>query len=400
MKIVQLTVGEYPNLRSVSGSQVLANAIGFKKMGHDVLWLAVIPWTSLWVEKITKMNWIAITARECAKAGVEFVVVGTWISMMRPHSFLLRDVELNRLIPKLKRYLPESDAETVLNCRSYYAADMAIRLKQKYPESQLKVSFDMRSTLPEEFPLVMKYVGKLVYGYAKEWEYDLLTQADVAVLPVMNACRSLWLETGVTIEQVPISGFNRELTELNKNFEDKWHKKTIAYVGSVGVWNRDADIWKMFDCFPGWKKCVVSLSRLASPSPEVECLSLDYEQMSDFYSKVLAVVIAVGGGGDSYFWVRKYRTNYFSVKAAEALSMGIPLIVDSSLLELADFVRSHNCGLVYDCIHQSFEGISDEEFIAEDKPLWENLSDNARTISRMFQRESVLEEYVRLWEGL
>lgn len=400
MKIAQVTVGEYPNLKSVPGSQVLANAIALKELGYDVIWIAAIPWTSLLIERLMGMDSIRQASIACAKAGIHFQVFGTFISLMRPHSFLVRNIELNRLTKKILPYLTEVNEATVLNCRSYYAADLGIRLRRMRQQICTIVSFDMRSTFPEEMPLTMNNLGKLLYAYAKEWECQLLKYADAVFLPVNCSRGQILQETGVSVHYAPLAGFDRKERASVAAFDDKWLKPRIAYVGSVGVWNESSRIAQMFSSFPKWEKCIVSMNDASGSLPDIKRFSLDYREMPEFYSGIIALVIPVDGAKDSYFWSRKYRLNFFSTKAAEALSMGVPLIVDARLFELADFVRQHKCGLVYDSDSGRFDEYDQHSSIDDDRSLWRELTANAVAISDRFSRDAVLEGYLDVWNEL
>ena len=399
MKLIQVTVGEYPNLKSVPGSQVLANAIALKKLGHDVAWIAAIPWTSLMIEKLTGMDSVRQASLACAEAGIRFQVFGTAISLMRPHSFFVRNIELSRLAKKILPDIAGTNEFTVLNCRSYYAADLGIRLRRMCQPTPAVVSFDMRSTFPEEMPLTMSKLGKLMYAFAKEWEYQLLKSADTAFLPVNYSRKLILEETGIPVHYAPLAGFDRKERASVVAFDDKWLNPRIAYVGSVGVWNDRSRIAQMFNCFPEWEKCVVSMNA-GGTSSDIKHFSLDYREMPEFYSGIVALIIPVDGSKESYFWKRKYRLNFFSTKAAEALSMGVPLIVDSKLFELADFVRQHKCGLVYDADSGRFDDYGQHSSIVAAKSLWQELTANAVAISDRFSRESVLEGYLEVWGGL
>jgi hypothetical protein len=399
MNIVQLTVGEYPHLRSVAGSQVLANAISFRKMGHEVMWIAVVPWTSIIIEKAKRLDWIRKAALVCAEHGIRFELIGTAISIMRPHSFPIRNIELDRLAARLQSCIAEYHGPVVLHCRSYYAADLGIRIKRRQFTQKTIVSFDMRSAFPEEMPLTMKWLGKLMYGYAKEWEARLLRESDIAFLPLNHAREHLYRETGACVRYAAIAGFDRAAA-CSRDFDDKWRNRKVAYVGSIGVWNASDGVVGIFERFRGWGKYVVSLSSAAGMGPEVHCLSLDHDAMPTFFSDMLALVIPADDVHASYFWNRQLRLNRFSTKAAEALSMGVPLVVDSRLFELAEFVRQHECGLVYSWDIHGFEGVVSESDAVGDAMLWKRLSANAGRVSHLFQRETVLEHYLQAWEGL
>jgi glycosyltransferase involved in cell wall biosynthesis len=143
-------------------------------------------------------------------------------------------------------------------------------------------------------------------------------------------------------------------------------------------------------------------ARLATrPVPELaplkSCL-IDPEDMPHYYDSLLALVVPGRTDSASGFVRKKMRCNFFSTKATEALTRGVPLVVSSELHELAEFVKRHHCGAVYDprASHFSFP---DGDWLT-DKSAWERMTNNAVAIGETFTRAAVLDRYLETWQTL
>ena len=94
------------------------------------------------------------------------------------------------------------------------------------------------------------------------------------------------------------------------------------------------------------------------------------------------------------------RLNYFSTKAVEALSLGVPLLVNDDLTELAAFVDSNNCGYTFSIEDQYKNDTTDLWRTGQNKQAWESISKNAAKIGDQFQKENVHSAYLNIWRGL
>lgn len=129
---------------------------------------------------------------------------------------------------------------TVLHARSYDAAEIGLLLRQfikaRDAGRSIVASFDMRSFLGPEIPMGHGLVGTAAYGFVKALEFELVTNSDVAFLPVNVGRRNYQDETGATIQYAPIQGLDRE-PGWKPDFLSRWANRRIGYSGSVGQWH-------------------------------------------------------------------------------------------------------------------------------------------------------------------
>jgi glycosyltransferase involved in cell wall biosynthesis len=141
--------------------------------------------------------------------------------------------------------------------------------------------------------------------------------------------------------------------------------------------------------------------RLAmAPRPDLgrfDCRVYSFAEMAAYYDSLLAMVIPGRRDVSDYFVGFKMRCNFFSTKAAEALSRGVPLLVSSELVELAEFVKEHGCGAVYSPASHRYV-FPTGDWIGN-RSEWERLTMNARNVGESFTRHKVLGRYVAAWES-
>lgn len=394
--LVFVTTGEMPSLSSLHVSQVLEPAAVMAAEGHDVTWLAAIPFASWLKDTMFRGRRVALAREACQQRGVGFEQLVVPLSIGGALSFLCRGPVLRWAASRLRRHFRlRMGKPTVFHCRSYYAAHLAADLKKLSGEDQWRVSFDMRSILPEEFPLTLGWLGTVCYGFAKRWEHALLHRCDASFLPLEFGRIKALRESGVEIDHAPIQGFDRS-PDWAVDFEQRWTDRRIGYAGSIADWH-DPDLLRaMLNSLPDARPHLATTpdSRLAG----LECEQIAHQRMPAFYSRLLALVIPGRTDVEDYFVSFKLRCNFFSTKAAEALSSGVPIIVSSHLAELVEFVREHECGAVFDATLGELI-YPDPSSIAL-RSTWERLTANAVVAGASFQRSRVLAIYRDRWEGL
>lgn len=398
MEVILISSGEWPSVGSLLFSQLFETARMLKQQGHTVRWFAAIPALS-WVKRfVLRKHDLAAIREQCQVAGIPFDFAIVPISLGGPLSLLLRSASLGRAAHKLAAIARNgSGAPLVLHGRSYDAAELALRTRD-HPALAARTaiaSFDMRSWLPPEIPMGHGLLGRLAYGPWKEIEYRLLRGADARFLPLDDSRRQYEEETGISITFAPIQGFDRP-AEWTPDFETRWMGRRIGYAGSLGQWNDASLLTDFFNLFSGFTP-LLATHRL----PELhafECCYYAIDELPGYYDTLIAMVIPGLRASGGYFDTIKLRTNFFSTKAAEALSRGVPLIVSARLAELAAFVRRHDCGVVVDL--DSVTGLplrADDMPADDDKARWRELSENAARVGAAFTREAVMATYVAEW---
>lgn len=401
-QITILTVGEYPSVSGLHGSQVLAYGEFLKARGHDVEWLAFVPPEVFVRDAFSQFRTLRATKNAATASGLSFRFVVFPLTIVWIYSYLFR-MPLTALAGWLLAKLLQSPSHFtgvrhILHCRSYFAADVALKAKKRLPN--LHISFDMRSLLSVEIPLLFPKVGKYLYGGIKLWEAELLADADIAFLQCRNGIRLLESEG---VEQlptyVPIAGFS-ESCFPRKTTNPVLQKAVFAYVGGFGPWQSAEVLQLVYDelvnNMAGAKLEVISAGS-STFHGNVVVQSLPNSQVPQILTKALAVVIPGEDGSRDVFRAIQRHSSLFSTKAVEALSLGLPLIVNAKIRELADYVREKKCGIVFSVRDKSirFEDITSENLSNES--FWLSLQEGARRCAPTFWREHVFSCYLNYW---
>lgn len=394
-----MTALESTSLSGLQATQVMETAFALSRAGYRVYWLASVPALDYVRDLLFAKRHLANLTARCSQSGVIFrYLVLPLRKIDRLQSFLFRTPVFRwaarRLASMFVGLVP--GRQVVFHARSYYATQLALELRDLAPHgSHWQVSFDMRSVFPEELPLVKGMLGTLLYGYLKRWEFDLVRRADAAFLPLEYARYRSEAESGLEIIYAPIQGFDRE-AGWAADFEERFARKLVGYAGTLGDWNDPFLLKEMLSALPG---CTPHLA--VNPHPvlaEYDCRSYRHDAMPSYYDDLLALVIPGRKDCFDYFVRLKMRCNFFSTKAAEALSRGVPLIVSSLLAELADFVRTHECGAIYDPDEKRF--VYPEGEWLDNKEVWRSMTARAAEVGQIFTRSAVLDHYIAEWNEL
>lgn len=401
LNIIFITAGEWPSQNGLLVSQVLETARALQTQGHTVSWLAAIPLLSRLKRLVLRNHDLAWLQAECKSAGIVFHYQIIPVTLGSPWSMPMRRWWHHRVTRSVVRHLLSTGAKNgpiILHARSYYAAEIGLLLRQlictRDTDRPVVTSFDMRSLLGPEVPMAHGVAGRAAYGFIKELEYSLVRDSDMTFVPVDIARRQYLEETGLTIHHAAIQGLDRD-PGWKVNFSARWSTPRIGYSGSLGQWNDPQLLLKMFDLFPGFEP------RLACIPIDVftgmDCKLHQQFELPAYYDSLLALVIPGLPNVDGYFRTLKMRCNFFSTKAAEALSMGVPLVVSSELAELAEFIRQHECGLVVELRDGRPHLPSGVEISSRE--MWERLTINAARVGAMFERHAVIGVYERAWQA-
>jgi len=395
LHVVYITALEMPSLTSLHASQVLAPASLLARRGYRVTWVAVIPF------KVTtnifefRSN-VRQMRSECAQNGIDFVsFCAPLLSVSWLATFFLRDI----FLPSVSRKIFPSvkwGNKNILHSRSYVATELALHLRDLLGHDRAKVSFDMRSILPEEVPLASRRkTGIMAFGFLKQWEFDLLKKSDISMLPLHYARERIYNETGVSVQYMPVQGFDRE-PGWQADFEKRWKHSRLGYAGSIGSWHSPDILLQIFRSLP-WAN--PSLAMKWHPLfAHYDCREYANSAMPEYYDGLLGLVIPGRQSSNDYFMSFQMRCNLFSTKASEALSRGVPLIVSSKLFGLASFVRNNKCGFIYDPDLNRFD-FPDSGSVT-DKDTWEELTRNAVAVGEQFERSRIVNGYLDFWMNL
>lgn len=392
MNIIFITAGEIPSISGLHGSQVLEPARVLASRGHRVQWIAAVPILPYMKNLSRNRLQIREARNKCNKFGIDFVSISCWFSLTGILSFPFRKALLKMASSRMSQLISYTEKDiNIIHARSYYAAEIAINLKSD-AGVDIVASFDMRSILPEEIPLNRGFIGKIYFGFAKQWEYELLLKSDVSFLVVNFARRRIKEETGCDVIYAPLRGFDRE-ANWDANFEERWANKIAGFAGSFSAYQDAKILLEMVYAVPEAIPRFATLQKKLLQG--ISCNTYKIDQMKGYYESLLFLAVPGIAINDDYFASFKMRCNSFSTKAAEALSCGVPLLVSSALKELSDFVIENDCGLVYDVTKRTI--IYPQNPALQEKNFWEALTRNAIRVGKMFEGNNVLSVYENAW---
>lgn len=399
IRVTLLTVGDYPTKNGIHESQIIPFAEYLVGKGIRCNWIAFYP-IETWIKDIiTKQSKLSRMIEFAAERGVSLTAKPFPINRGRLYSHLFRNFVIKNAGNKLAKLLISSKKETlhIVHCRSYFAA--AVAIAAKIINQNIRVSFDMRSLLPPEIPLMFPRTGLALYGNFKIWESYLLARSDYSFLPVKEGIALLAKEGHRCLPTfMPIAGFDSTEEELSS--VQLPMKPTFAYVGSFGPWHSPIILDEVFvtlaSHLPESQFKVLS-SDLVNFSMPVQISAIPNHQVKPAIQDLWALVVPGLEKVEGYFESMKLHANFFSTKAAEALSVGVPLIVNHRITELANYVREHGCGLIFSVkkgkIH--FHGVGPSELC--NPKMWNTLRKAAILCAPTFNRSRIFENYLSIW---
>jgi glycosyltransferase involved in cell wall biosynthesis len=280
------------------------------------------------------------------------------------------------------------------------AAIVVKRLKK-----ELKVIFDPRSPFPEENITAKRWTGdSLTYNIWKKLEKYYLMQADVTIAIANTYVKHFnKIVPDAKFEVIP-NNVDTDIFMSDKHAGAYFrHKFGIAkdeiifiYSGSMGNnWN-NADIYA---------KCLISLRRLSMKhrfiflTPNTKELSKKLEQYKINTNEYFAISIqfnnmpkylSIGDFGINLMEIKDIR---MSIKTAEYLSMGLPIIINSNVLGAKELVEKYNIGFVV-----NIEDINLNELELFIKHKSKNLSRKCREIAvKKFATDIIAKKYHKIY---
>lgn len=403
--MVFLTAGEVPASNNLLSSQVFKLAGYFKKndIFQDVRYYGFIPLryilVSLLKRRLVDFSFINKYTFDFKLFRTNFILGGFF-------EFLLKDFIVNNDSQKLSKILENVESKNIiLHCRSYYATYLAIEAKKICKLDSIKIVFDMRSLFPPEFPVMMGKKGKMLYGYTKEWESYLLKNSDISLMTTQRWINILISENpnpNVNLHYIPIMGLNvLKEDSLVESFGVRWQNKTLPYIGSISPWHPKVMIEKVLMSL---KKSIknshveIITYNQSQYSGNIPIQGIPHHNIEKYYSEILGLVVP-GKTNENYF-DSLIGSNLFSTKASEAISMGVPLIVNEELGELTDFVRQNKCGIVFKIVEDEIIFPYCTIYDLNSRNFWFELTANAFKISKQFTFNEVASQYEQYYQGI
>lgn len=393
--LIYLNIGESAKEGSLVYSQQYENARLIKENNDDfgdVFAVSVLPFKEYIKNKIKRKSGLI------EWKGLSIHTYSSGLKIFKLSTFLLKDYLLNRAAKKVIKNISPYD-HAIFHCRSYYATALALTIKAMLPEKTIKVVFDMRSFLPEEIAMKSR-ANRYFYLDYKAWEKKLIEGADVTFATAQRGINIFKMSSpNITVNYLPNCGFESIDGEVSNNVLSDG--TTFGYVGSVGPW---------YDA----KKIEIALDFFKAEIDNAETYILNKKlknigQHPAFYKpwkevrnviKGSLFTLIPGNSKKGYLSELKVSMNFFSTKAAESLSLGIPLVVNRDITEVAHFVEENNCGVVFDIQDNKIVIAEEVKQQLNTIDYWQKLHDNALSAGQKFQRQAIIQTFENTYKSL
>ena len=387
--LIYLNVGESAKTGSLVYSQQYENARLIKEKNtefDDVFAISVLP-----VKEFLKNN-LKTKSSVIQWKNLTIHTYSTWIKIFKLSSFIFKDYLLNQSAKKIIKDL-NSYSRIVFHCRSYYAAAQALAIKTIAPNIKVNIIFDMRSFLPEEIAMKSRQ-NKFFYLDYKAWEKELIIQSDITFATTQRGINIFKMTApALTLTYLPNCGFEviDKQEDLFERFDSIWKQQTFGYVGSVGPWYAPEKIELALDFF----KLKINNSTTFILNKKIKNIGqhpAEYKPWKEVPNKIAGSLFTLipGSSKSGYLSELKVSMNFFSTKAAESLSLGIPLVVNRDITEVAEFIEDNNCGIVFDIIDNKIVIAKEVEEQLNNKEFWQSLHKNTLIAGQKFKRQEII----------
>lgn len=369
MRVMYLTWGEVPRLSSVYGGQVvfLVSALQKQPEIENVTLLSAYPMihSGMAREKWRYKHQLSAIRDKIGRAN--FLTRRIPVPPVGVHP---KRWQLPFFTTGQHKYLADaikSRDVDVVQCRSYVATHLALETREMFGLSY-KIGFDARSLLPEEGVVSGRWaLGDKDFTFWKEREKQMLAEADfsTAVSKPMKAGYERIGARRVDLINLNVSVGNLDEKLIADTSRLDKGEPVIAYSGFLSdkTWHKPLDLWRVFDSFrkhcPGAKLLVITKS-----NPEHLTESLRNTNMAHLLDAIHftsasspAEVVNLLHSADlsvlSYFhpqndFEKALAEPVFGTKSAEYLCVGLPIIVNSYIGGVREYIQELNAGVAYD----------------------------------------------------
>jgi glycosyltransferase involved in cell wall biosynthesis len=283
--------------------------------------------------------------------------------------------------------LHAQDPISILHCRSYITALIGQGFKLKKGISFL---FDMRAFYADErvdggLWNLKNPLFKFIYSYFKRKEIEFLNQADYSI-SLTNAGKKIihsWknlVKQPVPIEVIPccadLAHFDfqrvKELDLLPFFQKLKLEPKSgplsstseiiISYLGSLGTWYMEREMFAFFkqlkQNYPRAKFLLITMDERTEIIRKAEAAGLQEADLRIVFGTRAEVPYLISLSHFSLFFIQPLFSKQGSspTKHGEILGMGIPVVCNAGVGDVAEIVESTQSGvLVHDFSEESFQ---------------------------------------------
>ncbi|HNX58161.1 MAG TPA: hypothetical protein PKK43_03620 [Spirochaetota bacterium] len=389
-QIIFMTAGEMTARNNLFESQVRKPAGFYRKSGYNVSIISVEPFLKVLRNRM-KGKRIPYESGE-----VRQIRFNSLLQTRKMYSYIFIDFLSARVAKRILR-AGVVDRGSAVICRSYIAASVALQLKKKM-NADLTVVFDTRSILSNEIPLTNGVWGVLLFGFLKKWEYRLMREADATLVTTGRGAEYFMLDTGIgdTIHHVPISGFDVKKS-YKPDFKKRWQNREVAFIGSLEFWHAEDAIRNVLGEIAS---DIGGSAKIITGSPDrkwgIPQYSVRHSEIMKEYEGLVAIIVPGSEQTDDYFRAQKNSINIFSTKAAEAFSVGLPVIANESIKDLCDFIREHDCGVIYGYREGKLVFLNCDASDLGKEKFWKEKTSCAAKAGVVFRQESVVKRQLQI----
>ena len=402
-KILYIT---YDGLTDPLGrSQVLPYLAGLSRRGHRI--------TVLSCEKPERIASDGETIRKlCADAGLQWRPL-KYHKQPPILSSALDAAALQRAAIRLQH----KERFDIVHCRSYIAARAGQALKERFG---VRFLFDMRGFWPDE-----KVEGKnwnlanplyaAVYRYFKQLESQLLRGADHIVSLTEAAKKQLLTRPELVARDTPITvipccvdfdhfplATTSFCSQARKQLGIEADVAVLVYLGSLGSWymlDEMLDFFKVYALRHAEARFLFVTPddpqgiRLAAKERGIDPDALIIR--SARREEVPALIAAADLG---IFFIKPVfsKTASSPTKMGEMLAIGLPIITNAGVGDVASMVEEMDCGVAIDKFTPEAYGNALDRLVL----LNGGSTERRERAHRLFDIELGIEHYDRIWQGL
>lgn len=267
----------------------------------------------------------------------------------------------------------------MVHCRSYIAADIGLRLKHRFG---VRFLFDMRGFWADEkrdggaWPATNP-VFKQVYRYYKKKEQQYLQQADY-IISLTNAGKKEIQRWPAYDPQVPLAVIpccvdmsHFSLTSQEARIQGRQQlqiddsRLVLSYLGSVGAWYMLDEMMafysQLLQSYPQALFLIITHtpSGIILESAARHGISADALLIREASRQQVPVFIKASDINISFIKPVYSKLSSSPTKLGEVLAMGIPVIVNSGVGDVAETVEQAGAG----CVLHKFDKASFQEVI-------------------------------------
>lgn len=338
-------------------SQVLPYLIGLSKKGHQIYLISF--------EKAEKHN--------LQQEMIETLCIDNnikWFPQVYtkkpPVLSTLKDI---RWMQKVAEKIIRNNAIDFVHCRSYIAALVGLRLKEKM---NLPFIFDMRGFWADErvdtgIWNIQNPIYKRIYQYFKDKEKIFLEKASHIVSLTENAKKVIETWQSDQTQFAPISVipccvnlamFNpnnihfQEKEELRSKLNIKHNEFILGYIGTIGNWYNLPEMMDFFKILQKEKKESKFLLVTSENSEKIYDLAFERQISRDNIIIVnperKEVPIYISLFSASIFFVKQSFSKIASspTKQGELMAMGIPMVCNSMIGDVDTILEKYEAGII------------------------------------------------------